>query len=87
MSFPRRQQLMPDFLQPFMEFYSTQRRLPPSDFTVSEDTGIKPRTVSILALVDRRLNHSARFLRTTPPNTMNATSIFRPKPPQKILKS
>jgi hypothetical protein len=83
MSFPRRQQLMPDFLQPFMAWnfmyglYSTQRHLPPSDSTVSENTGIEPRTVAILTLVHthRRLNHSARSLRTNtnPPNMMNGT--------------
>jgi hypothetical protein len=53
--------------------YSTQRHLPPSDSTVSEDTGIEPWTVAILTLVHRRLNHSARSLRTNSPNMLNAT--------------
>jgi hypothetical protein len=32
----------------------------PSDSTVSDDAGIKPRTVATLALIARRYNHSAR---------------------------
>ncbi len=32
----------------------------PSDFTVSEDAGIVPRTVATTALAVRRSNHSAR---------------------------
>jgi hypothetical protein len=32
----------------------------PSDYTVSEDPGIEPRTVATLALAVRRSNHSAR---------------------------
>jgi hypothetical protein len=32
----------------------------PSDFTVSEDAGIEPRTVATLTLTDRRSNHSTR---------------------------
>ncbi len=33
----------------------------PSDSTVSEDAGIKPRTITTLALTARRPNHLARF--------------------------
>ncbi len=32
----------------------------PSDYTVSENASIEPRTVATLALTDRRSNHSAR---------------------------
>ncbi len=33
----------------------------PSDFTVSEDPGIEPRTVATTALAVRRSNHSAKY--------------------------
>jgi hypothetical protein len=32
----------------------------PSDYTVSDDAGIEPRTVATLALTARRSNHSVR---------------------------
>jgi hypothetical protein len=40
--------------------FKTASSVAPSDSTVSEDAGIEPRTVVILALVVRRFNHSAR---------------------------
>jgi hypothetical protein len=33
----------------------------PSDYTVSEDAGIEPRTVATLALTARRSNYLARY--------------------------
>ncbi len=40
--------------------FSILLHLPPSDSTVSEDSGIEPRTVAISASAVRRSNHSAR---------------------------
>jgi hypothetical protein len=50
-----------DILDFFSTLYNTLSSAVPRDFTVSEDTGIEPRTVATTALAVRRSNHSARF--------------------------
>ncbi len=49
------------FSDTLLYFYSTLLLCRPSDSTVSEDTGIEPRTVATLVLAVRRSNHSAWY--------------------------